>query len=215
MLESHQNFVVFSIFWPQDCYPHDTEKNCKRWSIQITPQWHWASWKFEAWTKNHPVEDTLNRICGFLAEGSSQALEKCWPKLDDLNLDVYMPAGVSLCRIIYAVKCEHTAYMRQAKNMFYFVKNKVLAVGTSQFYHGDARDCQGSTVLYLEDSCVDLAVSALEICEFTMAMLWKLKESRWWPQAIERNVFWSLTLQLAKMNPKFVPQRNMIQYIIR
>ena len=84
-----------------------------------------------------------------------------------------MPAGVSLCRIIYAGNCEHTAYvcMRQAKNMFSFVKNKVLAVGTSQFYHGDARDCQGSTVLYLEDSCVDLAVSALEICEFTMAML--------------------------------------------
>ena len=125
MLESHQNFVVFSIFWPQDCYPHDTDKNCKRWSIQITPQWHWASWKFEAWTKNHPVEDTLNRICGFLAEGSSQALEKCWPKLDNLNLDVYMPAGVYLCRIIYAGNCEHTAYvcMRQAKNVLSLVQD--------------------------------------------------------------------------------------------
>jgi len=72
---------------------------------------------------------------------------------------------VESIRIIYAGNCEHTAYvcMQQAKNTFSFVKNKVLAVGTSQFYHGDARDCQGSRVIYLEDSCVDFDVSALEI----------------------------------------------------
>ena len=76
--------------------------------------------------------------------------------LNDLNLDLYMLAGVSLCRIVCAGNCEHTAYvcMRQAKKIFSSVKNQVLAVGTSQFYHGDARDCQGSRVTYVGDSCL-------------------------------------------------------------
>ena len=51
--------------------------------------------------------------------------------------------------------------MRQAEKIFSSVKNKVLAVGTSQFYHGDARDCQGSRVTYVGDSCVGLEVSVV------------------------------------------------------